>query len=469
MKIHFDGAAQTVTGSQHLLEVNGSCILLDCGLYQGKREESYYRNRHFPFDPARVDAVLLSHAHIDHSGNLPNLVKNGFSGPIYATPGTVSLAEIMLRDSAHIHESDAGYLNKKLVKKGKPPIEPLYTIPDAECAIKLFEKREYNTEFEVAPGVKVRFVEAGHILGAAAVVLDIEENGSPFSGARKRLWFSGDIGRNDLPIVRDPVMPQGADYLLMECTYGDKIHREPEEAYEEFSTVVKEAVRRKGKIIVPAFAVGRTQEIVFFLNRMIRDGDIPRIPVFVDSPLAVNASDVFRMYPHYFDEETHEFMKKNGQAALFFDGLTYTRSVDESKAINSMSGPLVIISASGMAETGRILHHLKNNIEDPRNMILIVSWQAPNTLGRRLADQEKTVNIFGEKYRRKAGVVTIGGLSAHAGQDMLLAYAQSTQQTLKKLFLVHGEERGANPLIEKLGALGFRDVLYPQREQEVEI
>ncbi|MEM5773995.1 MAG: MBL fold metallo-hydrolase, partial [Anaerolineaceae bacterium] len=314
------------------------------------------------------------------------------------------------------------------------------------------------------PGVKVTFVEAGHILGAASVVLDVIENGST-----QRLWFSGDIGRHDLPIVRDPVMPQNADYLMMECTYGDKIHRDPEYAFEEFCRVVQETVKRKGKIIIPAFAVGRTQEIVFFLNRMFENNLIPRIPVFVDSPLAVGVTDVFRMYPQYFDEETLRFMEQTHEMALFYKGLTYTRSVEESKAINTMSGPLVIISASGMAETGRILHHLKNNIEEPRNTVLIVSWQAPNTLGRRLADQEKVVSIFGEKYVRRAEVVTIGGLSAHAGQDMLLEYVEATRRTLKQLFLVHGEERGALPLMEKLHERGFENIVFPVREQVAEI
>lgn len=470
MKIHFDGAAHTVTGSQFLLEVNGSRLLLDCGLYQGKRSETYTRNQNFPFAPESVNAVLLSHAHIDHSGNLPNLAKKGFHGPIYATPATVALAKIMLRDSGHIHEADAGYMNRKLIQQGKPPIEPLYTLPDVEQAIQLLQGREYDNEFEPVSGVKVHFVEAGHILGAAAIVLDITENGRASGEPHTtRVWFSGDIGRMHLPIIRDPVMPERADYLLMECTYGDKIHRDPDEAFKEFSEVVVRTIRRGGKIIIPAFAVGRTQEIVYHLNNMVQDGIIPHIPVFVDSPLAVNVTDVFRMFPEYFDKETHDFMTRNHEAALYFKGLTYTRSVDESKAINYMDGPMVIIAASGMAETGRILHHLKNNIEDPRNTIMIVSWQAPNTLGRRLAEQEKHVRIFGEEYTRQAEVVTIGGLSAHAGQDMLIQYAQSSRKTLKEIFLVHGEEQGAIPLLAKLHELGFENVVYPGMNQVVEV
>jgi metallo-beta-lactamase family protein len=464
LKIHFDGAAQTVTGSQFLLEVNSSRLLLECGLFQGPRAESTVRNLNFPFNPQEIDAVVLSHAHMDHSGNLPNLVKQGYNGPIYATPGTVALSHIMLQDSGHIHEADAEYVNRKREKRGEPPVEPLYTILDAEEACQRFQQIEYDKAFEPVPGVKVRFVEAGHILGAAAVVLDIAEN-----GRKRRLWFSGDIGRMNLPLVRDPVLPENADFLMMECTYGDKPHRDPDEAYKEFAEVVKRTVLRRGKVIIPAFAVGRTQEIVYQLNRMFSDNEIPHLPVYVDSPLAVSATDVFRLYPRYFDEEAHQFVRESHHPALSFDGLTFTRSVEESKAINNLNGPLIIISASGMAETGRILHHLKNNIEDPRNTVMIVSWQAPNTLGRRLADQETRIRIFGEDYIRRAEVVTIGGLSAHAGQDMLLKYALSSQQSLKQIFLVHGEERGAEPLMEKIRESGFRQTLYPILHKTVEI
>jgi len=464
MKIYFNGAAQTVTGSQHLLEVNGHKLLLDCGLFQGRRKETYKKNREFAYDPATVDAVLLSHAHIDHSGNIPNLVKHGFSGPIYATEGTCALAHIMLRDSGHIQEADVRYVNKKRRKKNLPPVEPLYTQQDAEQAVDLLTSVEYDEYFEVVPGVVVHFVEAGHILGSAAVVLDIEEK-----GRKLRLWFSGDIGRLKLPLLRDPVLPDDADYLLMESTYGDKTHRDPEEAYVEFRDVVKRTVARGGKIIIPSFAVGRTQELVYDLNRMVTEKEIPPIPVFVDSPLAVNASDVFRKFSKYFDEETREFVEAGNHPALNFKNLTYTRSVDESKAINKKKGSMVIISASGMAETGRILHHLKNNIEDPKNTILIVSWQAPHTLGRRLAEQEKEIRIFGETYHRKAEVVTIGGLSAHAGQDMLVKYAMSSADTLKRIYLVHGEPRGAMPLMQKINEAGFQAVSFPERGEFVEI
>ncbi|MFN2153100.1 MAG: MBL fold metallo-hydrolase RNA specificity domain-containing protein, partial [Anaerolineales bacterium] len=296
------------------------------------------------------------------------------------------------------------------------------------------------------------------ILGSAAVVLDIEERGKKF-----RLWFSGDIGRRELPLLRDPVLPYDADYLLMECTYGDKPHRSPQLAFDELREVVGRTVERGGKVIIPAFAVGRTQELVYDLHQMIDSGEIPRVPVFVDSPLAVNASDIFRAHPEVFDEETREFIAQDKhRTALGFELLTYTRSVEESKAINDLKGPAVIISASGMAETGRILHHLKNNIEDRRNTILIVSWQAPYTLGRRLAEREDRVKIFGEVYERRAEVATIGGLSAHAGQTMLLEYAQAVQDRVKKIFLVHGEARGAEALTEKLHETGLSQVYFPE-------
>jgi len=459
MKINFYGAARTVTGSMHLLEINGHKLLLDCGLFQGRRKEAFTRNRTFPFRPDKIDAVILSHAHIDHSGNLPNLVKQGFSGPIYTTSATAHLDNIMLLDSGYIHEKDAEYLNKKLQKQGKPLIEPLYTKEDAARVAPLFECVNYQEYFEPVPGVKAHLVDAGHILGSAAVVLDITEEGET-----SRLWFSGDIGRPGLQLISDPILPDKADILIMESTYGDEKKREPEAAFFEFRDVIQRTIARKGRVIIPSFAVGRTQELVYCLHKMVEEGDIPQIPVFVDSPLAIRASQVFREHPECFDEETREFISGDKHhAALDFEGLKYTLSVEESKAINFTKPPFVVISASGMAETGRILHHLKNHIEDPRNTILIVSWQAPHTLGRRLAEQKKQIKIFGKTYNRRAEVVTINGFSAHAGQQLLLEYAQATRETLKKVFLVHGEPRGAEPLREKLHEAGIQDVEYPER------
>jgi metallo-beta-lactamase family protein len=464
MKITFDGAAQTVTGSQHLIEVNGKRLLLECGLYQGRRQESYDRNQNFPFDPTKIDAMVLSHAHIDHSGNLPNLVKCGYNGPIYATPATAHLANIMLMDSAHIQEEDIKYLNRKRLRRGEEPLEPIYTMEDASHVAQFFHTKDYGQAFEPVPGVQAHYVEAGHILGSAAVVLDIEEN-----GRKRRLWFSGDIGRRNLPLLRDPVLPQGADVMIMECTYGDRPHDDPQKAYDELRESVGRALGRGGKVIIPAFAVGRTQELVYDLHQMMDKGEIPSVPVYVDSPLAVNVSDIFRKHPECFDQETRDFIANDRhKAALGFDHLTYIRSVEESKALNDRHDPMVIISASGMAEVGRILHHLKNNIENARNMILIVSWQAPYTLGRRLAEREKQVKIYGEVYERRAEVVTIGGLSSHAGQGFLMEYAQAVKGRVKQIFLVHGEQRAADALREKLGEVGMDHIAYPALKSSVE-
>jgi metallo-beta-lactamase family protein len=464
LRINFHGAAQTVTGSQHLLEINGHRLLLDCGLYQGRRSETYERNLNFAHDPRKVDAVILSHAHIDHAGNLPNLVKNGYEGPIYATRATVDLATIMMADSGRIQESDAEFVNKKRVARDEEAIEPLYTESDAERAAQLFHPVEYDQPFVPVPGVVAHFVEAGHILGSAAISLEIEENGRKF-----RFWFSGDIGRYKLPLLRDPVLPENVDYLLMESTYGDKPHADPDLAFREFHDVVLRTVKRGGKVIIPAFAVGRTQELVYHLNMMMFTNDVPPVPVFVDSPLAVNASSVFRKHPECFDNETRWFVQQASHPALDFKMLTYTQSVEESKALNLRKEPMVIISASGMAETGRILHHLKNNIEDPKNTVCIVSWQAPHTLGRRLADREKMVKIFGEPYTVNAEIATIGGLSGHAGQDLLTRYAVNVKSTVKKVFLVHGEAMPAAALTEKLKLQNMHDVYYPELHSSVEI
>jgi metallo-beta-lactamase family protein len=360
---------------------------------------------------------------------------------------------------------DAKYVNRKRERQGEPPIEPIYTMEDAGMVAQYFEPMDYDQTFEPVPGVTARLVEAGHILGSAAVALDIEEKGRKF-----RLWFSGDIGRLKLPLMRDPVLPSGAEIMIMECTYGDKPHRDPQAAFEELRDVTLKTVERGGKVIIPAFAVGRTQELVYGLHMMIDAGDLPRIPVFVDSPLAVNVTDIYRAHPECMDEETKEFVRSNhSKSALGFDLLTYTRSVEESKALNDRKDPMVIISASGMAESGRILHHLRNNIENPRNTVLIVSWQAPYTLGRRLADREKQVRIFGDTFERRAEVATIGGLSAHAGQSFLLEYAEAVKESAQQIYLVHGEQRAAQALQEKLRERGIRRSYFPERHAEVEV
>ncbi|MFZ6026943.1 MAG: MBL fold metallo-hydrolase RNA specificity domain-containing protein [Chloroflexota bacterium] len=462
MKITFLGAAGTVTGSQYLLEINGNTLLLECGLYQGRREETYRRNRHFPFSPRKLDAAILSHAHIDHSGNLPNLVKNGYRGPVYTTPATAHLANIMLVDSGHIQEADARFVNKRRALQGEPPVEPLYTLEDAAQVAQYFQSSEYGQPFEPIPGVAAYLVDAGHILGSASVVLDIEENRRKF-----RFWFSGDIGRPKLPLLRDPTLPEHVDYLMMESTYGNKRHRDPELAYDELRQVVARTLHRGGKVIVPAFAVGRVQELVYDFHQMIEKGEIPAVPVIVDSPLAVNVADVFRAHPECFDEETQAFVRQGRhRSALGFDLLTYIRSVEDSKALNFRKEPMIILSASGMAETGRILHHLRHNIENPKNTILIVSWQAPHTLGRRLAEQERCVKIFGETFERKAEVATIGGLSAHADQHFLLQYAAAARNA-RQIILVHGEADAAGALRQKMKEMGMDKVAYPVLQESM--
>jgi metallo-beta-lactamase family protein len=463
MRINFHGAAQTVTGSMHLLEINGSRLLLECGLYQGPRKESFERNRTFPFDPKTIDAVILSHAHIDHSGNLPHLVKQGFAGAIHCTPATAHLADLMLRDSGHIQEKQAEAVSWRNAQKGLPPVDPLYTEADAAEVKPYLREAAYNLPFEPVKGVAAQFVEAGHILGSAAVVLEIEEKGK-----KTRLWFSGDIGRRKLPILRDPVLPDAADILLMECTYGDKPHRDPEAAFVEMRDVILKTINRGGKVIIPSFAVGRTQELVYNLHRMYDDGDLHAVPIFVDSPLAVNASKIFKQFPDCYDKETLEWISA-GHPALDFPLLTYVNSVEESKALNPRTDPMIIISSSGMAETGRVVFHLRWNIENARNTIMIVSWQAPGTLGRRLADREKQVKIFGEAYPVRANVATIGGLSAHAGQDLLVEYATAVKGQVRNIFLVHGEEKPARALQEQLEAQKLQRVFYPDRHAAFEI
>jgi metallo-beta-lactamase family protein len=464
MQISFFGAAQTVTGSQHLIQVNGYKLLLECGLYQGKRKEFYERNANFPFDPSEVDAVILSHAHIDHSGNLPNLVKRGFNGRIYATPATAHLADLMLRDSGHVQEAQAENINYHKAKRGEPLVEALYTEENAAAVKPHFQKQDYKEDFEPVPGVTAHLVDAGHILGSASVALDVEEKGK-----KTRVWFSGDIGRRKLPILNDPTLPdEGVDYLIMESTYGDKPHRDPEEAFQEMRTVIQRTIRRGGKVIIPAFAVGRTQELVYNLNRMYDEGSLPDIPVYVDSPLAVNASLIFQQHPECYDEGMLRQVRR-GHPALEFKLLKYIQSLEDSKALNERKDPMVIISASGMAEYGRVVYHIKYNIENPLNTIMIVSWQAPNTLGRLLADRIDKIKIFGEQFRCKAEVATIGGLSAHAGQDFLVQYAQAARGRLKKIFLVHGEKGAVEALQEQFVEHGMAKAAYPEREEAVEV
>lgn len=462
MKITFHGAARTVTGSQHLIEVNDQRILLDCGLYQGKRSESFERNRNLPFDPASIDTMVLSHAHIDHSGNIPNLVKSGFSGDIVCTFATRDLCSTMLMDSGSIHERDAEFLNKKRARSGEPPVEPLYTIEDAVNSLESFSAIGYHRQREILPGVHVTFLDAGHMLGSAIVALDIEDRDT---GRDVRLVFSGDLGRANTPILRDPETVGHADVLLLESTYGSREHEPFFDSEKRLEEIVKATYRRGGALIIPAFAVGRTQQLVYTLHRMIVQRDIPPVPIFVDSPLAINATSVFRLHPEAYDAEIRAFMLAEGDP-FGFDELIYTRSVEQSKELNFRRDPFIVISASGMAETGRILHHLRNRIEDPDNTILIVGWQAPDTLGRRLVDGISPVRIFGEEYTVRAQVEVINGFSGHADRSELIAWARAISKRPRRTFLVHGEEESALALAQGLrDEAGYEEVSIPEMHQ----
>lgn len=436
MKLTFWGAARTVTGSMHQFSFNGRNYLLDCGLYQGRRREAAERNCCFPFHPAEIEAVLLSHAHIDHSGNLPNLVKQGFSGPIYTSPATTDLCKPMLTDSAYLQESDAEYLNRRKMRRNKigaldesEEVKPLYTQEDADRTFPLFRSIDLHHAEEVGPGLTYRTYDAGHMLGSTAMVLD---------AGHIRIAFSGDVGRKGLPIIRDPETLPEVDYLIMESTYGDRFHETVGPVKQRLADTINRTYGRGGRMIVPAFAVGRTQQLILLMHELMLEHAVPSMPIFVDSPLAVNATEVFRKHKECYDEETAKFLE-NGDDPFGFRRLRYIRDVKDSKALNDLRGPYMVISASGMCEAGRILHHLKNNIEDPRNTVLITGYQAENTLGRKLVERHPEVNIFGEPYRLRAEVVKINELSGHADQNELIEWMRPFMGRVKKVFLVHGE------------------------------
>ncbi len=464
MQIEFQGAARTVTGSMHVLHVAGKTVLLDCGLFQGRREEANARNRTFPFDPATIDAVVLSHAHIDHSGNLPGLVKQGYAGPIYSTLATRDLCSIMLADSGFIQEKDAEFLNKRLAKQHQPPIQPLYTADDAAAALKLFRGVEYRTPFKVTDEITAEYVDAGHILGSASVRVSIRENGKSTT-----LCFTGDLGRRNMPIIRDPDFLGNADTLISESTYGGKTHDSPENMGQVLAADLAHTIDRGGKIVVPAFSVGRTQDLVYSLHQLWDEGTLPRIPIYVDSPLAVNATDIYRNHPECFDDEIYGHIQK-AHDPFGLDRLRYVRSVEESKQINDVKGPCMIIAASGMCEAGRILHHLANNIGDARNTILIVGYQADHTLGKRLVEKDEEVKIFGTPYKRKAEVIVHNSFSAHADGNELLAYiAQFDKKQLCRICLVHGEYARALDLQSGLKDRGYTRVDIPERGQKFDL
>ena len=438
MKLSFHGAARSVTGSRHLLEMPGNRILLDCGLFQGQRQEADRQNRFLGFDPRSIQAVLLSHAHIDHSGALPVLGKHQFRGNVHMTRATVDLAAVMLEDSARLQENDCAYLNKKENRRGKRCLQPFYESRDARAIIRRFVGARYGDTIKVTPRVTASFHDVGHILGSAAIRLKYSARGNSTT-----VLFSGDLGRSQMPILRDPAPPPSCDVLIIESTYGDRLHEEAGEALtQKAQQLVAHAKAHKSKIIVPAFALGRTQDLVMRIKRLVAEGRIDPLPIYIDSPLASKGTDVFRKHPECYDEETFRTFTSEGDpfAARY---IRYVSSPEESKRLNEMKGPCVIIASSGMCEGGRVVHHLKHGIQDEANIIAIVGFQAEHTLGRRLVEGWDVVPIFGIPTPRRAQVVVFNGLSAHADRNDLLAYVRAISPAPQQVFVVHGEEKQA--------------------------
>jgi metallo-beta-lactamase family protein len=464
MRLTFWGAAQTVTGSLHLLEFEGGRLLMDCGLFQGRRAEANRLNREFPVPPSSIDVVLLSHAHIDHSGLLPKLYKEGFRGRVYATAATRDLCTSMLADSAYIQEKDAAWVNKRERRSEADAVEPLYDQSDVAGLMEHFEDVEYGATFAPLPGLEVEYRDAGHILGSATMALTVREGDRTVT-----LGFTGDVGRDQRPILRDPQPMPECDYLICESTYGGRVHEPRDEAKNRLAAVVAETAARGGKVIVPAFAVGRTQEIVYRLDELTNEDRLPPIPVYVDSPLAVNVTDVFKRHPECYDDELLEYMAQDKEP-FGFARLTYIRDVADSKRLNASRLPMVIISASGMCEAGRILHHLRNNIEDPKNTVLMVGYCAPHTLGRRIVERRPEVKIFGEPHRLRARVEVMNSYSAHADEPELLDFVGHLDPgRLRRIFLVHGDPDRQLKLRDALDAAGYPHVLAPERGEHIDL
>jgi metallo-beta-lactamase family protein len=463
MQIQFWGAAKTVTGSMHLLTINGQRLLLDCGLFQGKRDIANERNSQLPFDAKAIDACVLSHAHMDHAGTLPVLTKSGFDGPIYCTSASRDLSSVMLRDSAHIQESDAAYLNKRNAERGQPFIKPIYTEADVVKCLQHFVAYEYHRAFEPIPGVRVTFRDAGHILGSAEVIVDYEENRK-----KRRLVFTGDLGRKHLPILRDPEAVDRADILITEGTYGGRFHDPIEDTRDQLAQLIVGTYERQGVLIIPAFAVGRTQDVVYDIQRLVTENRIPDIPVYVDSPLATNVTEIFRLHPECYDEEILTYINEDPDGNAFgWPRLRYVRTADESKALNDSQQTCVIIAASGMCEAGRVLHHLKHHIGDPRTTVLFVGYQAENTLGRKILDGNEIVKIFGDEYEVRAQIKRIGGYSGHGDHNDLVGFAHNMLSKPARTFVVHAESEAAEKLQNGLRGIGLKDVAIPDRGDKI--
>ena len=463
LAITFHGAAQTTTGSMHLVEANGLRILLDCGLYQGRRKEAFERNRSLPFNPAKIDVVVLSHAHIDHSGNLPTLVKHGFRGPVISTPPTADLSDILLRDSAFLQAQDVNFVNKKRRARGQQLFELLYEIPDVEQLMRQFQPEPLHREVDLGRGISLTFHEAGHILGSAIVQLDIR----PPRGSSQRLVFTGDLGQVAQPLIRDPAKVEGANILLIESTYADRDHPSMEDVLGRLKGFIEDIHQQKSRLIIPAFSVGRTQHILYILNKLVEQRRIPFTPVYVDSPLASKATAIYARHSECYDEASAEMLRR-GDDPLKFPGLQFTQSVEESMALNNKPGPLIIISASGMCEGGRIVHHLRNGIADPRNIILIVGFQAENTLGRRIVERHPVIRIFGDELPLNARVHTINALSAHADRGGLMAWFDAVNsRALKHAFAIHGDGAQVGAMKSLLESHGAQSVLAPALGQRI--
>lgn len=448
----------------YLLEINGQRVLLECGLFQGRRGESVERNRNFPFEPSKIDAVVLSHAHIDHCGNLPNLCRQGFEGNVYCTFATRDLASIMLEDSAEIQRDDAIFVSKKRAKRGLPPVEPLYSARDADKAVRQFVGVNYDRPFPVCDGVTVTYCDAGHILGSAQVVLDIRENGRRF-----RYLFSGDVGRGGDDILRDPQPVESVDFLQVESTYGGREHSPKLNANEEVGRLVRETLDRKGKVIIPSFSVGRTQQIVYTLHQLTLANQLPRVPIFVDSPLSVNATEVYRLHPECFNDTVYRFLREK-ENPFGMENLTYIREVAHSMKLNELRDPAIIISASGMAEAGRIRHHLANNIGNSANLVLFIGYCAEHTLGAQILAGQNPVNIFGEPHEVRARVASLDSFSGHADKHELRRYVENVHGDVKKVAVIHGEESQALAFGETVrGLIPKAEVLVPNYGDAMEV
>lgn len=459
IKLKFLGGVRTVTGSSHLVTRDKAQVLLDAGLFQGRRDDFYRANTSLKYNPRALRAIVLSHAHIDHCGNIPNLIKNGLRCKVYSTSATRDLARLMLADSGKIQEEDIRYVNKINRRLGQPLRKPLYTKREGERSARRFRAIAYGQKFCIARDIFVTLHEAGHILGSGVAVLDIKD------GTRNiRLGYAVDLGRKNLPLLNDPVVPRGLDYLIIESTYGGKVHAPIEEAKGKLKEAIARTIERKGKVVIPSFALERTQELLYFLNQLFKEKSIRPIPIYVDSPLATDITEVFKCHPNYFNQETRVAISR-GQGPFEFLNLRYVRNQAESKSLNNDRRPMIIIAGSGMCESGRILHHLKNTIEDTRNMILVVGYMAQDTLGKRIVDEHPFVRIFGIEHQLNAEVEVINSFSGHADKNELADFVFGCLP-LKKVFLVHGDLNHSQALFEQLSERGIFTHI-PYRDEEI--